>query len=287
MEPRSNKPKTSQADIIRGYLTRYFVQNVSSNVITEVDGAQYENLKTYPKYKRLQLKWVITGYANDILASDGTRVYGAEHQNKTTTEWYSAQMPGLTKILRNPLEYFVGRYAKTENLFSKIIPPRVTPPTSIDAPPSTPTTTTTTVSPESLPLYSLSLTDVIGRFDTILEVAYILQANSVIPLSFRIVDTLEAVGYSDEVCGTLSGETVTVNGMTLFAGQFLTFVPGSAGMFTFDTNKYKITNTPPLTIQIGDGTPTPRLPNVVWVEAGYRWTINYSFGGCQLLPFDT
>jgi hypothetical protein len=108
IEPLSNKPKISNADVYRGYVTRYFVQQVSTKKITEVDRRQFESILGNTLYNVLELKWVIIGYSDNIKATDGSIIYGARHQNLITIEWHSVQMPRLNRILRNPLEYFVG-----------------------------------------------------------------------------------------------------------------------------------------------------------------------------------
>jgi hypothetical protein len=109
IEPLSNKPKITTSDIVRGYVPRYFVQHVSLKKITEVDKLQYDSIKNDPMYLTLELKWVITGNSEDSRSIDGTFIRGAKHQNTVSIDWYSKTMHGLERILRNPLEFFVGR----------------------------------------------------------------------------------------------------------------------------------------------------------------------------------
>ena len=106
--PYSTRPKVTQLDISNGFVTRYFVQNISTKLITEVDKKQYEAFKTNVLYGRIDFPWVIMGLANDTLATDGNIIYGAKHKNTVTTAFYNKKMPGLTRLLSNPLEGFQG-----------------------------------------------------------------------------------------------------------------------------------------------------------------------------------
>lgn len=106
--PYSTRPKITQLDISNGFVTRYFVRHISTKLITEVDKKQYEVFKTNVLYERVEFPWVITGFANDTLSSDGTVIYGTRHKNTITTEFYNKKMPGLTRLLSNPLDGFQG-----------------------------------------------------------------------------------------------------------------------------------------------------------------------------------
>jgi hypothetical protein len=106
--PYNNRPKITQTDINNGYVTRYFVQHISTKVITEIDKKQYETFKVNVLYQNINFPWVIAGLANDTLSSDGTVIYGTKHKNTVTTVFYNKKMPGLTRLLSNPLEGFQG-----------------------------------------------------------------------------------------------------------------------------------------------------------------------------------
>ncbi len=106
--PYSTRPKITQLDISNGFVTRYFVQHISTKLITEIDKKQYEAFKKNALYERIDFPWVITGLANDTLSSDGTVIYGTKHKNTVTTTFYNKKMPGLTRLLSNPLEGFQG-----------------------------------------------------------------------------------------------------------------------------------------------------------------------------------
>jgi hypothetical protein len=106
--PYTNKPKLTQNDLTNGYVMRYFVRNVSTKVVTEVDKKQYEAFKTNMLYEKLELRWLVTGFANNKLAIDNNVIYGTKHKNTVTTQFYENRLPGLQRILKNPLEYFQG-----------------------------------------------------------------------------------------------------------------------------------------------------------------------------------
>ena len=106
--PYTTRPKVTQLDISNGFVTRYFVQHISTKLITEVDKKQYEAFKTNVLYERVDFPWIITGLANDTLSSNGTVIYGTKHKNTVTTTFYNKKMPGLTRLLYNPLEGFQG-----------------------------------------------------------------------------------------------------------------------------------------------------------------------------------
>lgn len=108
-EPLTSKPKITNLDVIRGYVTRYFVRMVSGRKVIEVDKAQYENFKTNPFYQTVQVNWIINGNDEDITTSDGKVLRGVKHQNSVLIEYYNTDMPGIASILRDPLEYFSGK----------------------------------------------------------------------------------------------------------------------------------------------------------------------------------
>ena len=106
--PYSNRPKITQTDINNGYVPRYFVRNVSTKVVTEVDKQQYDAFKSNALYERIEFQWVITGVSNNQLSTDNKIIYGTMHRNTVTTNFYENRMPGLKRVLSNPLEYFQG-----------------------------------------------------------------------------------------------------------------------------------------------------------------------------------
>ena len=113
-EPLSNRPKITQSDINAGQVTRYFAQDISTKRITEIDKVQYERLNGATQFLLLSIPWIITGFSNDTTSSDGKVIYGTRHKNSVTINFYNKTMPGLQRMLRNPLEYFQGVDNKSE-----------------------------------------------------------------------------------------------------------------------------------------------------------------------------
>lgn len=108
MQPLSNRPKITQSDIVKGYIMRYFIKQISIPTIIEIDKTQYEVFKVNPLYATTELKWIISGFANNIVSTDGKTIYGAKHQNEVTINFYETKLAGIKNLLRNPLEYFSG-----------------------------------------------------------------------------------------------------------------------------------------------------------------------------------
>jgi hypothetical protein len=109
MTPLSNKPKITPLDLARGEVMRYFVRHVATGKVTEIDSNQFESFSSNPLYERAKFAWIITGLSEDSRAINGKPIYGTRHKNTITTEFYNKRLPGLRGILRNPLEFFVGR----------------------------------------------------------------------------------------------------------------------------------------------------------------------------------
>lgn len=112
-EPLVFKPKITTNDIANGFVTRYFVKLVSNRKVIEVDRSQYDYFKTKPFYQTLEMRWIINGNDEDTTDSQGKTIYGVRHQNTVLTNYYNEQMPGISSVLRNPLEYFNGKQINT------------------------------------------------------------------------------------------------------------------------------------------------------------------------------
>jgi hypothetical protein len=150
----TNKPKITQTDIHNGYVTRYFVRNVSTKVVTEIDKKQYEAFKNNVLYERIEFPWVITGLANDQLSTDNKIIYGTKHKNTVTTQFYNKRLPGLDRVLRNPLEYFIG----TLNTSEPLVPLT----TQMNIPTFQVSVPTSSAEPEPEPTGSLTITSLLA-----------------------------------------------------------------------------------------------------------------------------
>jgi len=112
--PLSNRPKITNKNIIDGQVIRYFTQHISTKAIIEIDSIQYEIFKNNPIFQLINFPWLISGLANDTIAVDGKIIYGVKHRNTVSINFYNERMPGLSRLLRNPLEYFQGVDNRTE-----------------------------------------------------------------------------------------------------------------------------------------------------------------------------
>lgn len=115
-------PEVTIENINSGYITRYFVQNVTNLIITEIDNKQY---KDYQKrlidnnvYKALSLPWIITGNLKTETIN-GAVVTGISETNRLTVLRYNKTMPGLISKLSNFIEFYA------DNTF--IIPENINP----------------------------------------------------------------------------------------------------------------------------------------------------------------
>jgi hypothetical protein len=106
--PIYTRPRINSFDIVSGTINRYFVQHTSTKEITEVDRSQFLFFKNDSLYMKVELAWVIDGNANDIRTKSGTVIFGAQHKNSVSTNFYNTRMTGLSRVLSNPLEYFQG-----------------------------------------------------------------------------------------------------------------------------------------------------------------------------------
>jgi hypothetical protein len=146
--PFANKPNITQTDVTNKTVTRYFVKNISTQRITEVDLAQYTTLSPLPYYQSISLPWTIGGNDKDITTTGNHVKRGAESKNIAVVEYYETQMEGLRRVLRNPLEYFSGTVVTEESVWSPppvpVVTTTSTTSTTTAAPITTTTTTTTT-----------------------------------------------------------------------------------------------------------------------------------------------
>lgn len=136
MPPIHNRPSITQNDVQRGYVTRYFVQNVSRRNIVEVDRRQYDQYRNDPFYQCVDLQWVITGNDRTVTLKSGVSILGVFERNTVTVDFFSLRMPGLRDLLKNPLQYFSGTRVSEQQRFNAPFTPA---PAITPAPTPTPT----------------------------------------------------------------------------------------------------------------------------------------------------
>lgn len=116
----SYNPVITLEDINKGFIRRYFVQNVTDLNITEVSPElflQYQqNLLDNNLYKALELPWIISGILQSE-TTNGVIVNGVYDKNKKTVEINNIEMPGLNSKLANLTEFYTDTtYIVPENI---------------------------------------------------------------------------------------------------------------------------------------------------------------------------
>ena len=93
-------PQPTEKDYLTGLLNRYFVQDKRDQKILEVSKEGFEQAKERKVFKRIALKWVIKGPAED--QTIGKYIYpGAEAQNKNIVEQAEQHIKGLSKYIKD------------------------------------------------------------------------------------------------------------------------------------------------------------------------------------------
>lgn len=95
--PYGTIPTITKEDVVRRYITRYFLQYNSDKIILEVDKFQYEKFSKNYLYNAVSFKWYISG--NISVVTD---------KNATTLTYYNNKMNGLSRVISSPLQYFLG-----------------------------------------------------------------------------------------------------------------------------------------------------------------------------------
>ena len=104
-------PIITTDDITKGFITRYFIKKINSNIITEINEDQkndFESKKIDPNlFIICNIKWVITGPINDVKTGNIVRKSVAS-QNKKAVVSGNLIMPGLLSRLKNYIELYIG-----------------------------------------------------------------------------------------------------------------------------------------------------------------------------------
>ena len=116
----SYNPVITLEDINKGFIRRYFVQNVTDLNITEVSPEMFlqyqQNLLDNNLYKALELPWIISGILQSE-TTNGVIVNGVYDKNKKTVEINNIEMPGLNSKLANLTEFYTDTtYIVPENI---------------------------------------------------------------------------------------------------------------------------------------------------------------------------
>ena len=94
---------------IDGYVDRYFLQNIVTKYITEVDNSTFKKLSSSTidpnLYKGVELRWYITGELIDI-TTDNVLIPSVQNKNNNEISIAAKTIPQISKFLNNPLEYY-------------------------------------------------------------------------------------------------------------------------------------------------------------------------------------
>jgi hypothetical protein len=99
----------TSADINQGYIIRYFIKRINEQAILEIDNVQYtkyiSNEFDTNMYVATKMYWFISGESDDVY-KNGVLVKGVVTKNQTQIKQAEQQVPGLSKLLSNPLQYY-------------------------------------------------------------------------------------------------------------------------------------------------------------------------------------
>ena len=98
----------TDADLKRGYITRYFIQKHNNNQIIEIDTLTYNNIDT--KYdpnawRTVSLNWYVAGPIEDT--NNGiTNEIGVTTRNRIQIQLAANTIPDIATYLTNPLQFY-------------------------------------------------------------------------------------------------------------------------------------------------------------------------------------
>ena len=100
-------PNPSKTDYDSGFITRYFLKNVSSSKIYEVSRDNYTSVVD-SLYIKNEIEWKITGNKNTTTSNGNVINVGVYDFNKKNIEDLNYKMNGIKTILYNPLQFWKG-----------------------------------------------------------------------------------------------------------------------------------------------------------------------------------
>ena len=104
--PIQTRPLITNIEVRNKFVTRYFVQMISTKNIYEVDKVQYDFFSNNSYYTAIQLPWIIVGKIDNETVGNNL-ILGVKDKNLNIVDYYNQTMQGLKRKLRNPLEYYV------------------------------------------------------------------------------------------------------------------------------------------------------------------------------------
>ena len=109
-------PKPTEEDYIQGSFRRYFLQDVRSGEIKEINSETYKNIINKGYYRRTKLEWNLLGPSEDETVN-GYIYPGAVARNRDVVLQAEEAIPGMTEFLSD-LKQFVVEEASKPNYAS-------------------------------------------------------------------------------------------------------------------------------------------------------------------------
>lgn len=108
-EPVVALPIVTQQDAQNGFLDRYFVKAANqSELIVEVDKAQYDIFKQNPRFVVVKLKWKIKGKIETTTTPYGVKLIGVRDYNTALVAKEDLTFNGLARYINNYTGYWVS-----------------------------------------------------------------------------------------------------------------------------------------------------------------------------------
>jgi hypothetical protein len=108
-QPRQMPCVINSNNIVRGYVTRYFINKLNQNEILEIDLIQYNNWFEGQidkiLYTAVTINWSITGTLNDIVENGITKP-GVITRNRSEIAVASKRIPYISNMLNNLTEFY-------------------------------------------------------------------------------------------------------------------------------------------------------------------------------------
>jgi len=114
-DPVPRKPEPGPEDYERGYMYRYFLQRKrpKGKLPFEIDRPQFDSFQNAEQgisqslYRGREIKWKLVGPKDTKTNSLGYPIRsGVRPTNENLVELYEEDLPGLSQILDDPLQYW-------------------------------------------------------------------------------------------------------------------------------------------------------------------------------------
>jgi hypothetical protein len=108
-------PKPTEEDYVQGTFRRYFLQDVRSGEIKEINSETYKNIANKGYYRRTKLEWNLLGPSEDETVN-GYIYPGAVARNRDVVSQAEEVIPGMTEFLSDLKQFVVEEASKFKQL---------------------------------------------------------------------------------------------------------------------------------------------------------------------------